>query len=594
MAKKKGVDDSIAAHRMAKKQREISVAEFFEKNRHLLGFDNKRKALLTTVREAVDNALDACEEANILPEIKVEIIDLSKKFDKEVEKKNAAEGQTTLVTEEEDIEEENNSKKDDDRFRVIIEDNGPGIVKKQIPNIFAKLLYGSKFHSPKQSRGQQGIGISAAALYGQLTTGKPVKIKSKISPKHPGHYYELRINTRDNNPEIITEKKIEMKKDSGTRIEIELEGSYHKGSQSIDSYLKQTAISNPHVTIIYTNPLAEQKIYPRATEELPIEPKEIKPHLYGVELGRLLKMLQFTPARTLQSFLTSEFSRVGAGSAKEICQNAGLLTSVKPKKMTRDMGEKLLKGIQKTRLMAPPTNCLSPIGAEDLEKGLKKEIKAEFYAAVSRPPAVYRGNPFIIEAGIAYGGEQNPEGLVNLLRYANRVPLLYQQGACSIFKSATQTKWKSYGLSQSKGSLPVGPCTIVVHMASVWVPFTSESKEAVAHYNEIIKEIKLALQECGRKLSSYVKKKKRIVAEGKKRDYIQTYIPHVADALKDLLKLNQTDQNKIEKNLKELLEQQRGKLEEIKVDDSDFDEDYALDNQTKDEEEKSEGEESDK
>jgi DNA topoisomerase-6 subunit B len=185
------------AHELAKKQREISVAEFFEKNRHLLGFDNKRKALLTTVKEAVDNALDACEEAKVLPEINVEIIDMSTK--PEV-KKEIDQDQTTLVTEE--VKEEPLSKRD--RFRVIVEDNGPGIIKKQIPNIFARLLYGSKFHTLKQSRGQQGIGISAAALYGQLTTGKPVKIISRISPKHPAHYYELIIDTRKNEPKQIS------------------------------------------------------------------------------------------------------------------------------------------------------------------------------------------------------------------------------------------------------------------------------------------------------------------------------------------------------------------------------------------------------
>jgi len=568
---------------MAKKQRDISVAEFFEKNRHLLGFDNKRKSLLTTVREAVDNALDACEEADILPEIKIQIIDLSLKSEKEVEKKDLPQGQTTLVTEEKELEDDI---KKSQRYRVIVEDNGPGIVKKQIPNIFAKLLYGSKFHSLKQSRGQQGIGISAAALYGQLTTGIPIRITSKIGPKHPTHYYELRINTRENKPEILVEKESSMKSDHGTKIEIDLEGAYQKGGQSVDSYLKQTAISNPHVTIVYTNPNAEQQIYPKAVNEMPKEPKEIKPHPYGVELGRLLKMIHITESRTLQSFLSNEFSRVGSGTAKEICANAGLLPAVKPKKMTRDMAEKLERGIQKTKLMMPPTDCLSPIGAEELEKGLKKEIKAEFYAAITRPPAVYRGNPFIIEAGVAFGGDQNPEGAITLLRYANRVPLLYQQGACVIFKSSTRTKWKSYGLSQSKGNLPIGPATIIVHIASAWVPFTSESKEAIAHYPEIEKEIRLALQECGRKLSQYVHKKKRIIAEEKKRDYIQIYIPHVANALGELLKLKEKDEKKVEKLLKNILEKQRGKLHEIKVDASEFDNSLALekDETTKEEE----------
>ncbi len=533
-------EDIPIALELAKKQREIGVAEFFARNRHLLGFDNKRKALMTTIKEAVDNSLDACEDGSILPEINVEVIDMQ-----------------------------------NDRFRVIVEDNGPGIVKKQIPHIFARLLYGSKFFKLSQSRGQQGIGISASVLYSQLTTGKPTKIISRISKTHDAHYYELKIDTQKNKPEIIKEEVTQWDKDHGTKIELELEGSYLGGSQSIDQYLKQTAIVNPHSTIIYTNPKAEQLIFARATDKLPPKPIEIKPHPYGVELGVLISMLKITEARTLQSFLMNEFSRVGPGTAKEICENASLLPNTKPRTINRDMAEKLLHGINKTKIIAPPTNCISPIGEELLEKGLRKEINAEFYCATTRPPAVYRGNPFVVEAGIAYGGEQNPEDSIRVLRYANRVPLLYQQGACAITKSAISTVWRNYGLSQSSGALPVGPATIVISINSVWVPFTSESKEAIAHYPEIIKEIKLALQECGRKLSIFIHKKKRIQIEGAKRDYLATYIPHVAEALTDLVGYKQADEEKVKKLLRAILEKKRGKLEKIEIDNPDYDEDLA-------------------
>ncbi|MEK6901045.1 MAG: DNA topoisomerase VI subunit B, partial [Nanoarchaeota archaeon] len=226
-----------------------------------------------------------------------------------------------------------------------------------------------------------------------------------------------------------------------------------------------------------------------------------------------------------------EFSRVGPGTAKEICANARLLPNTKPKNVTREMAEQMYKGIQETKIMAPPTNCLSPIGAELIEKSLKKEINAEFYCAVTRPPFVYRGNPFQIEVGIAYGGEQPKEELVSLLRFANRVPLLYQQGACAFTKSVTTTAWKPYGLQQSNGSLPSGPVTMLLHIASVWVPFTSESKEALTHYPEIIKEIKLALQEVGRKLQTYVNKKVRVQGQLERANLFERYIPEVADAL---------------------------------------------------------------
>ncbi len=542
---KKPASLSKKAEEMASKQREISIAEFFEKNRHLLGFDNKRKALLTTVKEAVDNALDACEEASILPEIAVEIIDMG-----------------------------------NDRYRIIVEDNGPGIVKKQIPKIFAKLLYGSKFHRLAQSRGQQGIGISASVMYGQLTTGRPARIMSKTGPDKPAHYFELKINTKTNEPEILVDDiKPWSDKDHGTRIEIDLEGSYQKGSQSVDEYLKQTAIVNPHVTIIYTNPRAEQYIFPRAVDEVPFIPKEIKPHPYGVELGMLIKMMQWTSAKTMKQFLKTEFSRVSDKAALEILENARILPNVKPSSVSREMAENLIKGIQQTKLMMPPTDCLSPIGEDNLVKGLKKEINAEFYTSVTRPPAVYRGNPFVIECGIAYGGNQPGDKPVKVMRFANKVPLLFQQGACAITESISKTNWRSYGLNQSANNLPVGPATILVHIASVWVPFTSEAKEALAHYPEIIKEIKLAIQEAGRKLSRYTAKKRRVRDELKKRSYIEKYIPHLAEALKEILSLSNEEEGRIESELKLMLEKHRGKLEDLSFDPSknqEYDESFAM------------------
>ena len=417
---------------------------------------------------------------------------------------------------------------------VTVEDNGPGIVKEQIPRIFGKLLYGSKFAGGKQSRGQQGIGISAALLYAQLTTGRPARITSRIDSKHPAHYFELHLNTQKNEPEIVKDEETNWKKEHGTRIELDIEASYQKGDQSVDSYLKETAIVNPHATIIYTNPKAEQLIFPRATDKLPKEPTEIKPHPYGVELGIMLKMIKATDSRTLQSFLMNEFSRVGSQTAKEICANAGLQTDLKPRELELAHVEKLMDGIKKTKIIAPPTDCIVPIGEELLEKGLRKEVPAEFYTAVTRAPEVYRGIPFVVEVALAYGGQQPADQPVRVLRFANRVPLLYQQSACSSFKSVLQTNWKPYGMQQSGSNPPVGPLTIAIHLASVWPPFTSEAKEAIAHYPEIIKEMKLALQEAGRRLGAYVNKKRRVGLERERVNIFERYIPEVADSLAQL------------------------------------------------------------
>ncbi len=533
---------SAKAHELARSQRDISIAEFFEKNRHLLGFDNKRKALLTTIKEAVDNSIDACEEADILPEIVVEITDLGS-----------------------------------DKYRVVVEDNGPGIVKAQIPKIFAKLLYGSKFHKLKMQRGQQGIGISAAVMYSQLTTGKATKIISKIHPDEPAHYYELKINTQKNEPEIVRDDERSWHKDHGTRVELELESQYMKGGQSVDEYLKETAIINPHVTIIYQPPKGEQLLLVRVSDDKPVQPKEIKPHPYGVEVGMLIKMLSVTKEKKVKSFLMNDFSRVSSGVADKILENAALLGKEKPSKITREQAEKLISAIRETKIMMPPTDCVVPIGANLLEKGLKKEINAEFYTSVSRSPQVYRGNPFLIEASLAYGGMIPKENSINLMRFANRVPLLYQQGACAVTEAVTSTSWKQYGLQQSGKNMPQGPVVLVVHVASVWVPFTSEAKEAIAHYPELIKEIKLCIQEVGRDLGKYVNKKKRVGDELKKRSYIETYIPHIADAIKEIIS-EDFSKEEFEERLRSLLEKTRGRVEEVKFDPTknvDYDEELA-------------------
>jgi len=593
----------VTAESMAAKQRDISVSEFFAKNRHLLGFDNPRKALLTAVKEAVDNSLDACEEANIVPEIWVHM-------------------ETTGPN----------------RFKVGVQDNGPGIVKKQIPLIFGKLLYGSKFHRLRMSRGQQGIGISAAGMYGMLTTGKPVKIISMTSPKKPAHYFEIQIDTRRNQPEIINgkgdgedipagEKGRQYIADhgiewvshypaaddqsrhhhelrSGTRVTIELEGRFVRGRGSVDEYLEQTAIANPHVTIHYVDPDSGETTYSRSTTQLPPEPVEIKPHPYGIELGQLVTMLKSSQAGTMSQFLTTSFSRVSPGLAQRICESAKVSTRANPHWIGRQEADALYLAIQNTKIPAPATNCISPIGETLILKGLHHQLPGEFFCAATRPPAVYRGNPFVIEVGLAYGGasptqkvtldaltellqesdarslkqfllttfdgigaagaekiltqaklgtRQTPAKLkeedvaqlhaamknVNLtegqtmqvLRYANRVPLQFQPAACAITQSVIATNWRAYGLAQSRGQLPVGPITVMVHMASVWVPFTSESKEAVAAYPEIMRELRLGLQAVGRKLAIYLNRRKRVRQEGERREVFLRYLGEVATAV---------------------------------------------------------------
>lgn len=530
------------AESMARSQREISISEFFAKNRHLLGFDNPRKALLTTIKEAVDNALDACEEAGILPNLFIRIDQLA-----------------------------------ETRFRVSVRDNGPGIVRAQIENIFGKLLYGSKFHRLKMSRGQQGIGISAAGMYGLMTTGKPVIIHTKPKKNKPAHHVELAIDTQKNRAEVTVDREIDgFPTATGTEVAIEIEGRYNRGRQSVDEYLEQTAIANPHAQIIYQPPnagrsddnggdngdgkakfqptpslideaahaeqLAEEVedttvtgagivVYPRAVHEQPPEPIEIKPHPRGVELGTLIKMIKMTKHQKLGGFLQNEFCRISTRVAGQLTKQAGLTGNTWIKGVTNADAEKLYQAIQETRFMAPQTNCLSPIGVKQILAGLLKGVRAEFYTATTRDPAVYRGNPFQIEVGIAYGGDLPGEESARVIRFANRVPLLYQQSACCAFRGVIDTAWRNYGLTQPRGGAPEAPLVVMIHMASVWVPFTSESKEAIADYDEIRKEIRLALSECGRKMATYLRRRQRINREGQRRNIFGRYIGEVVRAV---------------------------------------------------------------
>jgi DNA topoisomerase-6 subunit B len=564
------------------------------------------------------------------------------------------------------------------RFLVRIEDNGPGIPRTEIGKIFAKLLYGSKFHRLKQSRGQQGIGISAAVMYGQMTTGEPATIVSKqLGGK--AHKLRLFIDTAKNAPRIdsdMVETDEHWKnKASGTSIEILLLGQYKAGRHGVEAYLKQTGLANPHARVVFKFNKAATKSQPASTDVqdsprvinvMPREPIEIKPHPHGVELGTLQRMMEDAGKVAVTSFLTNSFSRVPAATANEIVVNAGFKPSTVAGSMSRGEVEALYKTLQATKLMAPPTSCLSPIGEEALIKGLyalfgdannlqddddlehlspekaegkKSLLSAEqraqaeagnlsvvaaaststtkgtkgtkskaksaataaattgtstaagaslppttvvptsieriqlvkdedggdvlvqgenvFVTAVTRPPAIYRGNPFQVECGILYSKSLRSDELAKVFRFANRVPLLYQASACAMTKSVVSAPWRSYEVQQSKGALPTGPLVVLVHIASAWVPYTSESKEAIAHYPEVLKEMRLCVMEAGRRLQRFLRRRRRELDEVKKRDYITKYLDTIGEALQEILGLSKGEREQTTSSLKIVLEQSR-------------------------------------
>ena len=351
------------------------------------------------------------------------------------------------------------------------------------------------------------------------------------------------------------------------RVAIELEARFVKGKTSVDAYIEQTAIANPHAMFTYTPPsmngdrrgdtaddqqdlipefdsaatpepapesyvetatLDDRIIFPRTVDELPPETREIKPHPYGVELGTFLRMLKDTSEQQLGGFLKHEFCCVTPSVARDVYKAGKVSGNTWLKSIDYAAAEKIYRALQDARLRGPPTDCLAPMGVRQMLAGLLKGVRAEFYSAATRSPAVYRGNPFQIEAAVAFGGDLPADQPARVIRFANRVPLLYQQSSCSAFKSVVDASWRTYGLTQPRGSLPVGPIVVMIHMVSVWVPFTSESKEAIADYDEIRKEMKLALQECGRKLGTYLRRRQRMKRDADKRDVFERYIGEIA------------------------------------------------------------------
>ena len=510
----KKVKRKTKAHQLAKEQRDIPVSEFFEQNRHILGFDNPTHSLITAVKEGVDNSLDACEQAGILPDLKIEISTLAK-----------------------------------DELSIAIEDNGPGIVEENVPNVFGRLLYGSRFGSGKQSRGQQGIGISAAIMYGQLTTGRSATISTRISEEHLATRITMKLDTRNNRGNVErTEdfiwKDVESEPDEdgiypekfhGTRVEFAIKGRYREARPSVLEYLKSTAIVNPHAKIIFINPDEKLFLFDRGSPDLPKLPSQgVKPHPHGVELGQLMRMAHHSKEYQMGHFLRKDLSSMGTKSISDVLIKAKLSPYVRPQDITRLEAKALIESFKTTSIRTPTSGILVPIGPKLIKLGLKQvleEYRPDFYTLpISRTPSVFAGTPFLVEVGMVYGGNLPKDQPVQILRFANRVPLLYQAGGCAITKAVQGINWRNYGLEQKKGKgTPNGPAIILVHVASTNIPFTSEAKEAIADISEIKKEIKLALRNNAKTLSKHLKKQKKRAKVSEKFDLVQKVLPAIAE-----------------------------------------------------------------
>ena len=502
------------AEKMAANQKQVAISEFFEKNKHFLGFDTLTRALITAVKEAVDNALDACEEARILPDIIVQITKIDNKKD---------------------------------TLQLDVEDNGPGIPRTSIEKVFGQLLFGSRFHAIRQSRGQQGIGITGVVMYSQLTTGDPTHVESKIATEATAVAVDIGLDTRKNKAVKSNQDRVDWgDKVHGLRIRTTMKAKYQKGRQSVWQYLRMTSIVNPHADIIFIDPDGQKHHWPRVTEKLPGRVEAIKPHPNGIELGQLQRLCGESSEARMTTFLRRNFSGVSGRAAKELCEVAELEEKLKPKSLKAEQiralleafqGERTLRG-KPVKLLNPPTSCLSPIEELLIKKGLSKTIDSKFVTTMTRAPNVTQGNPFQIEVGLIFGEGMAADKPVEILRFANRVPLMYQQGGCLLTKAIEGVDWRQYGLDQAGGrGVPKGPAAILVHLASTNVQFTSEAKEALSDNEMVMEEGRKAMLEMGRGLRKHLEKKKKMGKTREKFELINDIIPAIAEKSASLLQL---------------------------------------------------------
>ena len=508
---------SGTAERMAKNQKQVAISEFFEKNKHFLGFDSLTRSLITAVKEAVDNSLDACEEARILPEIRVQITKID-------DKKNIVE--------------------------LKSEDNGPGIPQRSIEKVFGQLLFGSRFHAIRQSRGQQGIGITGVVMYSQLTTGRKTHVRSKIATEASAAIVDIGLDTRknkatkSNESREIWERPDGSFKEHGLEVTTRMKAKYQKGRQSVYQYLRMTSIVNPHADITFIDPEGQTHHWPRVTERLPTKVESIKPHPHGIHLGTLQRMCTESTDSRMTVFLRNNFSGMSTRAAKELLEVAEINEKAKPKSLKPDQYRALLEAFQGERtlnnkpvkLLNPPTNCLSPIEELLIKKGLSKTIDSRFVTTMTRAPTVTQGNPYQVEVGLIFGDGMLADKPVEVLRFANRVPLMYQQGGCLLTKAIESVDWRQYGLDQAGGrGVPKGPAAILVHLASTNVQFTSEAKEALADNNEVLEETRKALLEMGRGLRKHLEKKKKMAKTQEKFELVNDIIPAIAEKSAQIL-----------------------------------------------------------
>ncbi|MFZ1039222.1 MAG: DNA topoisomerase VI subunit B [Candidatus Bathyarchaeia archaeon] len=471
---------------------EISAADFFYRNRDIAGFTNPSRAIFAAVRELVENSLDAAESLRIPPEVYVRL---------------SYEGEASAETQ---------------IYRLRVEDNGIGIPPRHIPSAFGQVLFGSKYKL-KQQRGTFGLGGKMAILYGQITTHQPAYITSSTEMSKI-YMYKLMIDIQRNRP-LILDRKVLINKEQwrGTIVEFSLEGDYFRAKPKLLDYFKQTAMVNPYANLTFVDPKGRLYRFTRVTKEMPVPPKETKPHPYGVDVELLQRLIQITPSKNMLEFLKNHFHRVGEITAQKFLEFSNLSPSKNPKKLTHEEIVRLMHMLKKYKDFLPPdASCLSPLGEDLLKAGILKELKPEFVVVHQRKPATYAGHPFIVEFGLAYGGEIPKRGNFIVYRFANRIPLLYDEASDVSVRAITAMNWRRYRVN------PDMPIAILVHVCSTKVPYKTVGKEFIADRPEVRREIANGLREVARQIQHFMSKREHVDRERKRLGVFSKYLPKIA------------------------------------------------------------------
>lgn len=490
------IEGSSISKKLSSKYRKIGFAEFIEKNKQMLGFENPARSLIMCIKEAVDNSLDACEEANILPEIYISIQSLKKLTGKNY-------------------------------FSIVIKDNGPGVPRDKVPNVFGSLLYGSKFHSLKQNRGQQGIGISAAVLYGQITTGSPAKIISKVEEEETAFEALVSVN-RDNTPSLKNKKRIVVDYKSGTEVHLKVLGSYvKKGPKSLKYFINLISLINPHATLIFEDPLGEKYVYNRIVNKPITIACETLPHPKSLEIGIFKRMLALTPLQTLSDFLKYEILGIDNDFLNILKSRLKVPLYFNPKDITLYESENILNSLVSLNIK-PSIDSLSLINPQNLQLALRNMGEFSIISSTVSSIGLLNGNSFVVEGGIVFGGDLPKDTRIEIIRVANKMPLTYKEGSCLITKEIFNFKWRNYNVAHRIGECPIGPFKLFIHLAASKIPYTSQSKEAVADIPELKSKMDEVLKILAKKISKYIRNKELEEKNKEKIKVIENYLPYFA------------------------------------------------------------------